>query len=40
MDDISGSLGVADVKDKIREHQFGWDGHVMRQDEEDLAMAI
>ncbi len=39
-DYIRGSLGVADLRDKIRDHRLRWFGHVMRQDEEDLVRAI
>lgn len=30
------SLRMANIKDKMKKHQLGWFGHVMRQGEENL----
>ncbi len=35
-----GAWGVADIRDKMREHRLRWFDHVMRWDEEDLRKAI
>lgn len=37
---IRGSLGVADVKDKLQEHQLRWYGHVARRGEGTVVQRV
>lgn len=39
-DYIRESLGVVDIRDKMREHRPLWLGHVMTRDEENLVRSI
>lgn len=35
-----GDPGVAELRDKMREHRLRWFGHEMRRSEEDMITAI
>ena len=37
---IRGSLGVADIKDKLRENRLRWYGHVVRRTEDNIVRRV